>query len=124
VSMSRARWPPASTPSKYHAQRVVVDGIRFASKREASRYVQLKVLQKVGHIRHLQLQPAFALLAPVIATGEHVTIARYVADFAYEEKSLDTWWRVIEDAKGVRTPIFKLKKKWFESQYGLVIREV
>jgi hypothetical protein len=122
--MARVRWPVGTKPSKYHAQRVELDGIRFASKREASRYVQLKVLAKVGRIRHLELQPVFPLLAPVIATGRHVAIARYVADFTYEEHSVDEWRRVVEDAKGVRTPIFRLKKKWFESQYGMVIREV
>ena len=48
---------------KYNAIPTTVDGIRFASKREARRYLELKLLQKAGHISDLELQPRFRLMS-------------------------------------------------------------
>jgi len=107
--------------SKYNAIAEVVDGIRFASKREARRYGQLRLLEKARRIAKLALQPKYPL-AVADKIGVLVVIGVYRGDFEYVDAA--TGELVIEDAKGVRTPLYRWKKKHFEAQYGLRIREV
>jgi len=120
---------------KYSAVRCTLDGHTFPSKHEAERYAQLQLLAKAGRIRELQLQPSFRLVAAVTAFADVVAgleaavtaskvVATYRADFMYQERDRDRWRVVVEDAKGVRTPLYRLKKRWFEAQYGVSIREV
>jgi hypothetical protein len=45
----------------------------------------------------------------------------YIADFTYFEKDGQ---QVIEDVKGVRTPVYRLKKKIIEAEYGIAITEI
>lgn len=92
---------------KYKAQRTEVDGIKFASKKEAARYKELKLLLEAGDIADLKLQPKF----PIELEGQK--ICSYIADFEYTEDGE----RIIEDVKGYQTPIFKLKKKLFHAVY-------
>jgi hypothetical protein len=101
--------------SKYRAAPTIVDGIRFASKKEARRYSELKMLEKAGIIKSLRLQPRFDLTTP---GGNKV--GEYVGDFAYRQDGE----AVIEDVKGFRTPLYRWKKKHFEVQYGIQIQEV
>jgi hypothetical protein len=103
--------------NKYRNQPTEVDGIRFASKREANRYGQLKLLQMGGKIRNLQLQVRFRIAV------KNQKICDYVADFSYDESSVDGWLPVVEDVKGVRTQIYKLKKKLMLAVHGIQIRE-
>lgn len=104
--------------SKYHAVPTIVDGIRFASKAEARRYGELKLLQKAGEIRNLTLQPRFPLWA--FRNGEPVLVAAYVADFGYDTAGGAA---VIEDVKGTTTETYRLKKRWVEAQYDIRILE-
>lgn len=106
----------ALTTHKYHAQPTTLDGIRFASKAEARRYAELRLLVKAGVIRDLVLQPRY----PLQAHG--VTIGKYVGDFEYVLRASGD--RVIEDVKGVRTALYRWKKKHFEAQYGRLVCEV
>jgi hypothetical protein len=108
--------------SKYRAQPTEVDGIRFHSKAEARRYLELKLLEKAGEVKELELQPKFPLYAPSKSWGKHELVAIYVADFRYRKGPRGLL--VIEDVKGMKTPVYRLKKKWFEAQYGLSITEV
>lgn len=108
-------WPRRRRGNKYSAVPTVLDGIRFASRREAERYRQLRLLELAGHITNLQLQPSFDLHA----LGG-VKVARYVADFAYRDEQ--TQQLVIEDAKGVKTPVFTLKAKWLKAEHGVDVR--
>lgn len=101
--------------NKFGAVRTVVDGINFASKAEARRYSELKLLERAGAITGLELQKRYKLSA---VGGEK--IAAYLADFDYIETQ--TGERVTEDVKGVLTPVFKLKAKLFEAQYGRKIK--
>jgi hypothetical protein len=108
--------------SKYHAAPTVVDGIRFASKREAQRYGELKRLEKAGHILGVETQPQFLLWAhrfddPLTA----VPVGKYIADFRYYKPDGEL---VIEDVKGVSTTVYRLKKRIVEAQYGIVVREI
>ena len=112
--------------SKYRAQPTIVDNVRFASKKEATRYAELKLLVKAGEIAHLGLQPVFVLRSPGFR-GERCTadIGKYVADFTYEQRQSDgSWITVVEDVKGFKTPLYRWKKKHVMAQYGIEIKEV
>jgi hypothetical protein len=96
---------------KFRNVPVEIDGIRFASKAEGRRYSELKLLERAGEIRHLELQRRYVLTA-----FDGTKIATYVADFDYTERR--TGQHVTEDVKGIATPTFKLKAKLFEIQFG------
>lgn len=100
--------------SKYGAQRCEVDGIDFASRREAKRYLALRILESTGDISSLVLQPRF----PLRVNGE--LICTYVADFSYLRKE-DVL--VVEDVKGVRTDVYKIKRNMMKALYGLEVLE-
>ena len=98
--------------SKFGNVRTKVDGISFASKAEAARYQELKLLEKAGKIAVLTLQPRYSL------ESGGKTICTYVADFEYFLTPADGSRRkVTEDVKGIETAVFKLKRKLFEAQY-------
>lgn len=113
---------PAGKParrSKYRAERTEVGGIVFASRREAARYEALLTEQKSGAITGLEVQPQYPL-SVVQPSGVTVVIGRYIADFRYQRDGR----MVVEDAKGMRTEVYRLKKKIVEAQYGIEIVEV
>lgn len=107
----------AEKPSKYRNEKAIVDGIVFASQREADHYGELKVRLLIGEIRDLRCQPSFDLHAP---GGKRV--ARYVADFSYVEVA--TGKTVVEDVKGFRTRHYRQKKKHVEAEYGIEVVEL
>jgi len=116
---AKASSVPQKRRSKYRAIPTVIDGIRFASKREAARYSELKLLAKAGEIWSLYLQPSYDLH---VGLTDETCIGRYVADFSYTD--VKTGEIVVEDAKGFKTPLYRWKKKHVEAQYGITIREV
>lgn len=93
----------------------MVDGITFDSKREAARYLELRLLERSGAISNLRLQPKFELHV----AGQKV--CRYVADFAYLDS--DTLLAIVEDVKGIKTPVYRLKAKMLKAEYGITVRE-
>jgi hypothetical protein len=99
--------------SKYGAKKTVVDGITFDSQAEATRYGVLKVIQSAGLITDLRLQ------VPYQITVNGKRVCRYVADFVYIENGKE----VVEDVKGMKTPVYNLKKKLMEAVFGVVILE-
>lgn len=102
--------------SKYGNQKTEVDNVVFASKREANRYQELCLLLAGGQIADLVLQPRW----PLVVNG--VKVATYVGDFAYTDRV--TGRLTVEDAKGVRTPVYRLKAKLMLACHGLEITEV
>jgi hypothetical protein len=103
-----------------------VGAIKFASKKEARRWQELKLLERAGEIDDLMRQ------VPIPLRGEHDwiktptgKIMHYVADFTYAE--IDKKGRierlVIEDAKGHKTEVYLIKKAIMAAM-GLTIREV
>lgn len=104
-------------PSKYRAVPTVVDGIRFDSKHEASTYQGLKVLERNNFISNLCVDKK-QLRYPLIANG--ILICTYVADFRY----IDQGHEIVADAKGMKTPIYRLKKKLMFALKGIEIREL
>lgn len=106
--------------SKYGNTRTVVDGIWFDSQREAARWCELKLLERAGEIRNLSRQIEF-VLAPAVKIGGRMKPAlRYFADFAYHDKT----GPVIEDAKGHKTDVYKIKRHLMATVHGILIREV
>ena len=101
--------------SKYHARKTKVGDKVFASKKEADRFVELTLLEKAKAIQDLKCQVAFPLL-PKSRWGREI---RYIADFTYYEDG----HLVVEDAKGFRTDVYKLKKRLFEERYGIELKE-
>lgn len=95
--------------SKYGAKKTEIDGIKFDSKLEANRYMQLKFLEEVGKIKELRLQQEFEL-QPKFKDKEGKTIRaiNYIADFTYYN---DKGEFIVEDTKGFETKEFKLKQK-------------
>ena len=84
--------------NKFRNVRTEVDGIKFASAKEARRYGELKLLERAGKIIFLERQKRFELAV----NGVHV--GRYDADFVYVE--LNPVKRIVEDVK----PTFKSEK--------------
>lgn len=107
--------------SKYHATKTVVDGITFDSKKEAKRYAELKLMERAGVIKDLQRQVRYELIPAFDAGGKHYRPTSYVADFVYADTKSGE--EVVEDCKGFRTEVYKLKAKMFAYKYGVSILE-
>lgn len=103
-------------PSKYRNVPVVVDGVRFDSKREARRWCELLLAVRTGLARDLRRQVPYDL-----HVGGQV-LCRYVADFVYVW--IETGERIVEDVKGVRTPVYQLKRRAMLLEHGIAIKEV
>jgi hypothetical protein len=99
--------------NKYRAIKTVVDGIKFDSKKEAGRYKGLRLLEKCGEITELTLQPRFDLIINDVKCGF------YKADFQYVMDGKT----IVEDVKGMKTPVYNLKKKLIKAIYGIEIFE-
>ena len=111
---------------KYHAKKVVVDGIKFDSSAEGMRYRELKYEERKGHIKNLQRQINFTVMEGYKnGQGEVIRPIKYRADFVYTRITDDGEEEyVVEDVKGYKTPEYKLKKKLFEKAfYPLCITE-
>lgn len=105
--------------NKYHAQKTPVGDKVFDSKREADRYVELMIMQNMGVIKGLECQKPYKLVKGKWRNGRPFSIT-YKADFVY---SLDGEI-VVEDVKGYRTEVYKIKKKLMKAIYGIEIQEV
>lgn len=121
---------------KYGAKAVYIAGQRFPSKGEGERYLYLKELERIGYVRGLRLQVPFELLPAIhekkiLKAGPRKGQAvdgrllwpsvTYVADFVY---GLPDGSAVVEDFKGVETPLFKLKRRLFYETRGITIKIV
>lgn len=106
--------------NKYKNKKVVMDNILFDSKKEANYYTYLKLLEKAGKIKNLELQKKFILQDKFNLNGKTYRAITYVADFVYEEKGQTH----VVDTKGYRTEVYKIKKKLFMKKYGIEIEEV
>ena len=97
-------------PHKYGARRITIDGLTFDSQGEAGRWGELVLAERAGFIRNLTRQHTCVLQDG--KRNERITL-RW--DFAYEETvwqgDTPRWVQVVEDFKGVQTPVFRLKLK-------------
>lgn len=108
--------------SKYKAKKTVVDGITFDSKKEACRYVQLKLQEEKGEISNLELQKRYELIPKQVDENGKVVYraVHYVADFVYDKDGKT----IVEDTKGVRTADFIIKEKLMYQVHGIKITEI
>ena len=107
--------------TKYRAKKTEIDGIKFDSKKEAKRYIALRELEKKGNIEKLMLQPRFLLQEGFRKNGKAYRKIEYVANFMYKQDGK----LIIEDVKGIKTDVYKLKQKLFEKRYqDLTIKEI
>lgn len=121
--------------NKYGARTRIINGEAFDSIKEAKRYQELLLLEKAGHIRNLERQPAFGLIpaqyeffARYGKSGKRLkdgkkcieNSVKYIADFSYiKDDEL-----IVEDTKGFRTKDYIIKRKLMLWIYGIKIREV
>ena len=115
------RNPYSKKTSKYHNKKTVVNGITFDSKHEAERYIELQMLLKAGVISDLQLQVSYELMPTIKLNGETFRGIKYVADFVYKDKDGK---EIVEDAKGMKTDVYKIKKKLMAYIHHISIYEV
>jgi hypothetical protein len=104
--------------SKYRNERT--DG--YASKKEARRAAELRVLQVQGRISNLREQVKY-LVIPAARDADGKCIERachYVADFVYDDERGNP---VVEDCKGVRTDAYVIKRKLMYLVHGHKIKE-
>lgn len=99
--------------NKYRNVKTTLYGITFDSKREASRYADLRLLQQGGAISDLRTQVPYDL------TVNGVKVCKYIADFVYMRGDE----QVVEDSKGMKTAVYNLKKKLMKAVHGIVVEE-
>ena len=111
--------------SKFNNRRVKIQGHWFDSQKEGNRFLVLMQDLKEGRIRNLELQVPFNLEV----NGVH--ICKYVADFVYEREvdwsdekpCMKVWVRIVNDAKGYKTRVYKIKKALMKACHGIDILE-
>lgn len=104
----------ATKESKYHNHKVKINGQTFDSKKESRDWFKLKSMEDSGLIKNLRCQVPFEL-QPKYTTrdGRKIRSISYVADFVYERDGSI----YVQDSKGARTDVYKLKRKLFEYKY-------
>lgn len=123
--------------SKYGNRKTMVNGIEFDSQKEARRYQELRLLERSGRISNLRLQVKYVLIPTQRAASFEVyksgpqkghrkpgkvleNECAYIADFVYTQDGSE----VVEDTKGMRTAVYRIKRKLMLERYGIQIREV
>ena len=105
--------------SKYRAIPTTVNGIRFASKKEAVRYAELLLAQKAGEIADLKLQPKIPL------TFKGYKICTYIGDFLYFDRKFKVMvWEDVKSDMTRKLPVYRIKKKLVKALTGIDITEV
>lgn len=105
------------------AELVGIEGEYFRSRKEASRWIELRRLEAAGMVRELRRSPRF-VLHTVSPAGLKVVISEYTGDFEYDEAEalVPAWRHVVEECKGFAMPDWLLRKKWVEAEYGITLR--
>lgn len=107
--------------NKYKNTTCYYNGLKFSSKKEACRYRDLKLLERVGKIKNLQTQVEYVLIPK--QDGERK--CSYYADFVYVDTT--TGETVVEDVKAAanfKTDVYKIKRKLMLYVYNIKIKEV
>ena len=118
--------------NKYRNSKTIVDGKEFASRKEARRYQELKLLEQNGDIENLDCQVKYVLIPTqrepdIIGVRGGVKKGKviekevsYIADFVYMQDGQ----LVVEDTKGFKTKEYIIKRKMMLYFYGIKIREI
>ena len=107
--------------SKYKAVKTEVDGIKFDSRKESNRYLELKEMEQKGFIKYLQMQVPYIII-PKSEYGRKIV---YKADFVYYSNQKGKV--IVEDVKSPYTrknPVYRLKKRLMAEVHGIIIEEV
>jgi hypothetical protein len=118
--------PAASAKrSKYGNTKVVMDGVKHASKKQGLRWVVLRQMEREGRIKNLRREVTYRLEV----NGK--LICKYIADHVYEEplKLVGGGWTelVVEDVKSPATRknrVYRIKRKLMAAIHGIDIKEV
>lgn len=95
---------------KYHSKWTECrQGHNHASQKEANRCNELTLLERAGEIKFLKQQPKFTLQRRFKYHDKVVRAITYTADFSYFD--LEHRKFIVEDVKGFKTQLYKLKKK-------------
>ena len=120
--------------SKYKAKKTIVDRITFDSQKEAQRYCELRLLERAGVIKNLQMQVPFEIIPPYTEVIERYgkkgqrlkdqiksieKACYYKADFTYYQDGK----LVVEDTKGFKTDAYVIKRKLMLHKFGIRIKE-
>lgn len=108
--LATGKMPTSQTKSKYQNRKTELDGVTYDSKKEARRAAELNLMLKNGEIITLARQVRFRLAKGI----------EYVADFVYTTKDGE---QITEDVKGMKTDVYKLKKKLMKELRGIEILE-
>ena len=125
--------------NKYGNKKITYQGEEFDSKRECFRYIDLEFLVSCGAIKNLRRQVKYELIPVQREKSTRVykkgrkkgqpiegkiieKAVNYVADFVYIDNA--TGKEVVEDAKGMRTKDYVIKRKLMLYIHGIKIREV
>ena len=106
--------------NKYKNKHVEYHGIKFDSKKEGTYYLKLKAMEELGIIKDLKLQVKFELQPSFKFNGKTIRAINYIADFTYYDEN--NKYHIV-DTKGVKTEIYKTKKKMMQYK-GYEIEEV
>lgn len=123
--------------NKYHNRKVSYEGVEYDSAREMRRYLQLKADQENGLITDLKRQVPFQLIPAQYGPSEGIFLRGprkgepkpgklmekaciYLADFTYYKNGE----LIVEDAKGVRTKEYVIKRKLMLYFHGISIKEI
>jgi len=111
--------------NKYNAKPTELDGLKFASKAEAARYAELRLLEKSGYIGGLRCHPKFKLLDKQRDERQGI---HYTADFYYRERVEGKLAIVVEEVKSAATAKradYILRRKLFKAMFpDIIFREI
>ena len=109
---------------KYHNKKVIIDGIKFDSKKESQYYAILKVLEKAGKIKDLKLQVPFVLIETFKLNNKTYRKMQYICDFTYFDDKDKLHVIDVKSEVTRKDKTYQLKKKLLAWKYGIEIEEV
>lgn len=101
--------------NKYHAKKITTQDGRFDSQAEMRRWEELKILERAGEIKNLQRQVRFEIIPKI----GRLRAIFYVADFVYDLGGK----AVVEDKKGFKTRLYRLKARLMLWRHGISVLE-
>lgn len=119
--VKQIREPSEKRKSKYNNQPQVVGAEKYRSKKEMHRHAELKLLEAAGAISGLKREVVHILIKPVRIQGRLRPAIRYVSDFQYDDAL--TGKHIVEDCKGWRTDVYRLKRHMMAAIHGIEILE-
>ena len=110
--------------NKYHNKKIIIDGIKFDSKKEGNYYLKLKMLEKAGKIRDLKLHVPFVLIEAFKLNNKTYRKMQYICDFTYYDDKDKLHVVDVKSEATRKDKTYQLKKKLLAWKYGLEIEEV